>query len=104
MDVHFRYYSQSAASFYADNFDEELKFRARDKELSTFNSNTIGAGISYSLPKAWWKIDKSSFTLSINRIQFNYLDFSDFRTNSPTFGQPYSFTANVVQLYMSIWY
>ena len=104
LDVHFRYYSQTAATFYADNFDQELKFMARDKELSTFNSNTIGAGISYTFPKSWWKIEKSSFTLSLNRIQFNYQDFSDFRINTATFGQPYSFTANVLQFYMSIWY
>ena len=77
---------------------------ASDKELSTFTNNSLAVGMSYEFPKGWWKIDKSSLNLSYTRIMFDYQDFTDKRIDSPTRGQPYNFAADVLQLYVSIWY
>ncbi len=103
LDFHYRYYSQTGASFYSDTFTVEQKFMASDKELSTFTSNNIGVAVSYEFPKGWWKIDRGSINLSLNRILFDYEDFTDKRPVVPK-GTPYSFTANVLQFYVSIWY
>ena len=105
LDFHYRFYTQSAASFYSADFGtEELRYMASDKELSTFTNNSFAVGVSYAFPKGWWKIDKSSLNFSYTRIYFDYQDFTDKRFDSPTYLQPYSFTADVVQLYFSIWY
>jgi len=105
LDFHYRFYSQSRASFYADSFPVEQVFMASDKELSTFTSNNIGVAMSYEFPKGWWKIDKGSINLSLNQLFFSYADFTDKRKDKPaTYKQPYSFSANVLQFYVSIWY
>ena len=48
-DVHYRYYMQNAADFYSDLFPRQnfQNFLARDKELSTMNSQTLGFGVGY---------------------------------------------------------
>lgn len=97
-DMHYRYYSQSKAVFYSDNFPSSgLLYMARDKELSTFNSHALGFKISY----IW--IDDRPFKLSqsfaYDYLHFNYDDFTDIRT-----GALYSFDASMIQLFVSFWY
>ncbi len=50
-----RYYSQTAADFYRDLFPRRdfANFMARDKELATYNSYTIGVGASYEFNIPW---------------------------------------------------
>jgi hypothetical protein len=106
-DVTFRAYSQTAASFYADAFEaSDLPvFRARDKELSTYNDNTLGFGLSYEFGrKGFWVFDKGSVNFNYSRIKFDYENFTDQRPTSPTRGQPYSFTADVFRVFVSVWY
>ncbi len=114
--VEFRYrlYAQTRADFYSDLHAEEssqaLDFRARDKELSTLNSTTLGLVMSYEFAKSGWSfIDKASINLAYDYMQFEYEDFRDARAsrddpglvgNEPT----YQFSANVLQLFLSIWY
>lgn len=111
-DIHYRAYSQTKASFYEDRWVKRQTFMARDKELSTFESTTIGGRISYNILKNGWKfIDRGSLNLSYDRIVFNYKDFydrspqgdnkqMDWSGDAPL----YNFTAEVMQFYVSIWY
>ena len=108
-EAHFRTYAQTKANFYNDLFSgsEVQNFRARDKELSTFNNNTVGFGISYEFAKGeGGLIDKASVNFKYDRIQFNYLDFRDATQTSYAAGtEPlYQFSANIMQLFLSVWF
>lgn len=108
-EAHFRTYAQTKASFYNDLFpySNAQNFLARDKELSTFNNNTIGFGISYEFAKGEGGfIDKASVNFKFDHIQFNYKDFRDATQTSFTPGtEPlYKFSANVMQLFLSVWF
>lgn len=100
LDGWYRYYSQNAAVFYSDNFADEEIFMARDKELSTFQSHTLGMSGTYALARAHATSRiRADASASLYHVIFDYHDFTDVRD-----GQPYSFSANVAQLYLSIWY
>lgn len=108
-DIKYRTYSQNAASFYSDLFPSQSSqnFMARDKELSTFDSQTIGFEVSYKfINKGLGFIDKASANLAYDVIFFDYKDFRDLRDETAPVGQEplYSFTANVIRLYFSMWY
>jgi len=107
-DFNIRSYSQTAADFYSDLFPFQgaQNFLARDKELSEFSSFTIGAGVSYEFSKNFLNfIDKGSVNLSLKRIQFDYDNFRDVRVVATPGTEPlYSFDADVIQLYLSLWY
>ncbi len=108
-EARYRHYDQNAADFYSDlfPFSNAQNYLARDKELSTFSSSTIGFTVSYEIENAGWKVlDKLSFNFSLDHIDFEYEDFRDLRqlTGTPGTEPLYSFTANVIQLYVSIWY
>lgn len=108
-ETHFRAYAQTKATFYNDLFARkgEQNFLARDKELSTFNNSTIGFGISYEFAKSeGGSIDKASINFKFDHIQFNYEDFHDARDESLVAGtEPlYQFSANVMQLFLSVWF
>ena len=107
-DIKYRYYTQSAADFYSDLFarEGETNFRARDKELSTFHSQTLGLAVSYAFAKGGWKfLDRGSLNLSYDYMRFDYDDFRDLSVSAPVGEEPlYSFDANVWKAYLSIWY
>ena len=108
-EAHFRTYAQTKATFYSDLFPNKdaQNFLARDKELSTFNNNTIGFGISYEFAKGeGGLIDKASVNFKYDHIQFNYLDFRDATQTSYAAGtEPlYQFSANIMQLFLSVWF
>jgi hypothetical protein len=99
-EARYRYYQQSAASFYSDNFTTEMVYMARDKELSTFSSHSLGYKVSWKfLDRKYSFIDRMSLNFSHDYINFDYQDFTDVRT-----GEAYSFGANVLQLFVSAWY
>lgn len=109
VDLKYRYYSQGNADFYNDLFPyaDAQNFLARDKELSTFTSQTLGAQLSYTLTPTDWKlIKRGSLNLSYDHILFDYADYRDVRQSGYTPGEEplYRFAANVIQLYLSIWY
>ena len=68
---------------------------SRNRQLSTFDSIGLGAKLSYT-----WKKVPGQYEIKANGayelVQFKYKDFTDIRT-----GSPYSFNANVLQLYVS---
>lgn len=108
-DFKYRYYTQDSADFYSDLFSREgeQNFRARDKELSTFHSHTFGVGVSYEFAKGSWKfIEHGSLNFSYDYIHFDYDDFRDLRDESAPVGDEelYSFGANILKAYLSIWY
>jgi len=110
-EVHFRTYAQTNATFYEDIFTYQQflnqNFLARDKELSTFNNSTIGFGISYEFAKGeGGTIDKAAVNFKYDYIQFNYEDFRDARDETLYAGtEPlYQFDANIIQLFLSVWF
>lgn len=109
-DVKYRFYQQGQADFYADLFltpsQDDRDYRARDKELSELTTETFSIGISYQLLQLTPAIDKSSISLQWDYIQFDYDNFTDLRDTSSAIGEErlYSFDANVVKLFFSIWY
>ena len=79
-DVHYRFYTQDAAEFYSDLFPREdfQNFLARDKELSTMTSHTLGFGVAYEFkPPGFSFLNRSSLNLRYDRIRFEYDDFRD---------------------------
>lgn len=108
LDFRYRYYKQSHAEFYSDLFPfrQAQNFLARDKELSSFNDQTIGVGISYEFsPQNWSFIDKGSVSLNYDHIRFDYDDFRNLTVVTTPGDEPtYSFSADTLQLFLSIWY
>lgn len=110
LDISYRHYDQDKADFYSDLFQSASQdpkdYRARDKELSTFTSDTIGIAISYQLPYKNRFLDRSSVSLQWDRIFFDYEDFNDLRDTTAALGEEdnYEFDADVVKLFITIWY
>jgi hypothetical protein len=113
LDGRVRYYRQNAADFYSDLFPRRqfANFLARDKELSTFNSITVGVGASYefTIPRVPW-VQKSTINARLDHLMINYDDFRDATATNPANGifagsEPlYKLNANVFQLFVSIWF
>ena len=112
-DSSLRFYTQTHADFYSDLFSSatQQNFMSRNRELSSFNEYTIGAGASYQfhMPYATW-INKSTANFRIDHFIFDYKDFRNALLIDPTAGvaagaEPlYSVQINVMQLFLSIWY
>ena len=105
----YRYYQQDPADFYSDLFPriDFQNFMGRDKELSTFNSQTIHVGATYEFAKGGWSfVKKGTFNVFYDRILFRYDDFRDARDASLIAGQEplYQFDANVYQVFVSVWF
>ena len=104
----FRYYSQDKAEFYSDLFPSSMSqnFQGRDKELSTFQTQTLRFGASYDILRSGWKfVDKGTVSFIYDRIDFSYDDFRDITAGGPPGEEPvYSFSANVYQLFVSFWF
>lgn len=99
-ELRYRYYQQSAASFYSDNFTSEMTYMARDKELSTFHSHSLGVKATwYFLNGKFLFLERASLNLSHDYINFDYQDYTNVLT-----GQLHSFGAHVMQLFVSAWY
>lgn len=97
VDWHYRYYDQSKATFYSDDFPDRFTYMARDKELSSFTSNSLGTKITFRVVNR--ESFKFSYSLAYDYLKFDYHDFTDVRSN-----QLYSFNAKTLQLFASIWY
>lgn len=109
IDLRYRYYDQSRASFYSDLFSapDVQTYMARDKELSTFTNHTIGFSVSYDLTQHGWKLtDKGSINFAYDRMMFDYQNFRDASVTGVDIGtEPlYDFSSNIMQVYLSVWY
>ncbi len=89
----YRYYSQTAATFYGNRVAANQIFKARDKELSTFTDHAVGGSIRFEPnKKSWGWIQNPYFKAGYSLIFFDYADFEDPRNDSL-----YSWEANVFQ-------
>jgi hypothetical protein len=105
----FRTYSQSNADFYSDLFPRSQfqNFMARDKELSTFTSQTVRLAASYDIVRGGWKfVERGTVNVILDHMMFDYEDFRDLRVTGVAPGtEPlYSFDANVLQVFVSFWF
>ena len=107
LEFNFRHYSQGKADFYEDIFPYQnaQNFLARDKELSTYTSQSAGAGLTYSFDTGWKYVDRGSLNFYYTYIFFDYKDFRNALDPAPPEQQPlYNFSANVIRAFVSIWY
>jgi hypothetical protein len=108
----FRYYKQNSATFYRDLFDfnPQLNFEARDRNLAAQDNMTIGAKVTYAfLPDGWKVFKRGTVTADLSHIHFNYLDFRNIKDFGLPQYQPgeeplYNFNATVLQLYVSMYF
>jgi hypothetical protein len=106
-EVRMRLHDQGSAEFYSDlfPFQDAQNFLARDKELSTFSSTSLGIGASYEFGRGWSAIERGSLNLQLDRIEFDYDDFRDLTVPAPVGEEPlYSFGATVTRIFASIWF
>lgn len=107
-EARFRYHDQDKAEFYSDlfPFQDAQNYLARDKELSTFTSTTVGVGASFEFGNSWGAIDRGTLNAEFDWIQFDYDDFRDLTDTSSTVGNEplYDFDATVTRLFVSIWF
>jgi hypothetical protein len=108
LDVRYRYYEQTSADFYSDLFPRQnyQNFLARDKELSTFNSHTVGMGVTYEFGTRlvpFFKKGELSLVADFLRIQYD--DFRDVRKTAAAGTEPlYELDSTVLRAYISVWY
>jgi hypothetical protein len=113
-DFGYRFYSQTQADFYSDlfPFEDSQNFLARDKELSTFVSHSLHFGVKYDFMEAGWGfLDKGTVNLFYNHILFDYDNFTDLSITYAPGSEPapgneplYSFSADVIQFFVSFWF
>ncbi len=107
-DFRYRLYSQSKADFYSDLFSGLAfqNFMARDKELSTYTSTSVGISASYEfMQDGWGWFDKGTLNASLDHIEFVYDDYRDATVGGTAGTEPtYTFGADVLQLFVSVWY
>jgi hypothetical protein len=104
-----RTYSQTKADFYADLFPRAgyQNFMARDKELSTFSSQTVRLGVSYDIVRGGWRfVERGTFNVIYDHLMFDYEDFRDLTQRGGVAGSEpsLSFGANVFQVFVSFWF
>jgi hypothetical protein len=109
IEMRYRYYDQTAAKFYSDLFPRQdyQNFLARDKELSSFSSHTVGVGFTYQfgmrlLP--FFKRGEASFFADY--LIFEYDDFRDLRDSTAAVGEEalYDLNSTVLRAYVSFWW
>jgi hypothetical protein len=106
---HGRYYQQNKADFYSDLFPffNAQNFLARDRELATFKSTSVGftATWQFGVRRMAW-LDKGTLNLSYDKLQFKYDDFRDLRVTGVAPGtEPlYTLNADVLQFFISAWF
>lgn len=108
LDLRARHYSQTQADFYSDLFPfrQAQNFRARDKELSTFSADSVGATLTFDFSKEgflWF--DKGSISIAGEYIMFKYDNFRDVRSSAPAGAEPlYEYEALAIRALISFWY
>ncbi len=98
-ELSYRFYTQDAASFYADDFDREYDYMARDKELSTFTSHALGGRLTWDLSSRLGMLSRGSLAVGYDYVRFDYDDFTDIRS-----GDLYGFDSHVFEIWFSGWW
>ena len=94
-DAFVRFYSQDKALFYSDNATEQTTYVSRNRQLSTFNSYSLGTKVAYTLKRVPGQYEVKA-NAAYEMVRFKFKDFTDVRT-----GSLYGFTANVLQFFVS---
>ncbi len=107
-EVRLRYYQQSEADFYSDLFERQgaQNFMSRDKELSSFTTTTVGAGLSYEFATPWLPLMKrGEANLFVDWLRFDYDNFRNVTVTGVAPGEEplYGFDAIVVRAFLSFW-
>lgn len=90
-DAYLRVYAQSAALFYSDNASTETTYLTRNRQLSAFNSSSVGARLSYTVAGVPQRYDLKV----VGAYEFKHFDFGGFTDLRN--GQPYAHNAHVFQ-------
>ena len=102
--------TQKNADFYSDLFPraDAQNFLGRDKELCDVQSYGLGVGAGYEFPGGWPRfVQKGSLNVRVEHLVVRLQgDFRDIRVPCAArhWSSLYSFEANVVQLFGSIWF
>ncbi len=115
-----RTYTQTQADFYSDMFDYldplGTEYRARDKELSSYNSFNLGFGLTYELGYDLPMVQKQTLGFYWDFMHFDYdnyrnalLSRTESELEAPAAYAPgeeptYSFQANVLRIFVSFYY
>jgi hypothetical protein len=108
LETSLRLYQQDSAEFYDDlfPFEDAQNFLARDKELSSFTTTTLGVGFGYEFSSHDWSlIKRGRVNFLYDYILFDYDNFRDL-TKATTVGEEplYSFDAGVIRAFASVWF
>ncbi|MEM1264137.1 MAG: DUF3570 domain-containing protein, partial [Pseudomonadota bacterium] len=104
-----RHYTQTQADFYADlfPFENAQNFLARDKEMSTFQNNTVTAGVVREFDNIGYVgIEKGTVNLTVDYTRYEYENFRDATAEGflPGTEPLFEFDASVVRLFVSFWF
>jgi hypothetical protein len=91
-DAFVRVNRQGNALFYSDNASSETLYVTRNRQLSAFNSTSVGGKLSYAVGGEAAKYDLK-LTAAYELVHFAFHNFTDLRN-----GQLYSFNGHVLQL------
>ncbi|HFD88193.1 MAG TPA: DUF3570 domain-containing protein, partial [Gammaproteobacteria bacterium] len=105
----YRFYDQDHAEFYSDLFPyrDAQNYLARDKEMSSFTTQTLGAGVTwYFEENGTGFIKRGTLNMNIDRIAFDYRDFRDLTVTGVAPGEEplYAFDSTVLRVWLSIWF
>ncbi|MEM8844794.1 MAG: DUF3570 domain-containing protein [Pseudomonadota bacterium] len=103
-DLYLRYYTQDGASFYSNDFSAPQNFMARDKELSTYDSYSIGAKVSYQLFDQFSAFSNGTISFAAEYIDYSYDDYSGITNFADINDDPYSFDAVAAQVFFTVRY
>jgi hypothetical protein len=98
LDGFLRHYRQSAASFYSDDAQALNTYVTRNRQLGTYDGNTLGGKVTYS----WRKVPgqyEIKFIGGLELLRYQYSDYTDLRN-----GKAYSLSATNLQLYVTATY
>ena len=109
VELKYRFYDQTAADFYSDLFPRSnaQNFIARDKEMAAFQTQTLGAGVSYEFAMDWFPgFKRGQISLMMDYIDFQYDDFRDVTATGFAPGEEplYSFDSVVTRFFVSFYY
>jgi hypothetical protein len=108
LEADYRWYDQGAADFYSDLFpyEDSQNFLGRDKELSTFQSQMVTVGATWKLPAVTWGgIQRSTVNVFYDHALYDYQDFRDALKGDSVATEPlYHFSADVLRVFVSVWF
>jgi hypothetical protein len=95
LDGFVRHYRQDAASFYSDDAQALNTYVTRNRQLGSYDGNTLGGKVTYS----WRKVPgqyEIKFNGGLEVLRYQYSDYTDLRN-----GNAYRLSATILQLYVT---